>query len=101
MNRQMRRHGGGGGSGGMGGMDALLRQAQEMQAQLLKAQEEFAETTIEASAGGGMVKVALKGSQKVGGFYTCKHRAAAIFKDTFLRCWHRNQVRRPVPLVWV
>jgi DNA-binding YbaB/EbfC family protein len=66
MNRQMRRHGGGGGgSGGMGGMDALLRQAQEMQAQLLKAQEEFAQTTIEASAGGGMVKVALKGNQTV------------------------------------
>lgn len=67
MNRHMRRHGGGGagGRGGMGGMDALLRQAQEMQAQLLKAQEEFAQTTVEASAGGGMVKVALKGNQRV------------------------------------
>jgi DNA-binding YbaB/EbfC family protein len=67
MNRQMRRQGGGGGggAGGMGGMDALLRQAQEMQEKLLKAQEEFAETSIEASAGGGIVKVVIKGSQKV------------------------------------
>jgi hypothetical protein len=67
MNRQMRRQGGGGagGAGGMGGMDALLKQAQEMQEALLKAQEEFAETSIEATAGGGMVKVVIKGSQKV------------------------------------
>ena len=66
MNRQMRRHGGGaGGVGGMGGMEGLLKQAQQMQEQLLKAQEEFADTSIEASAGGGMVKVVIKGSQKV------------------------------------
>ncbi len=67
MNRQMRRQGGGGGggTGGMGGMDALLKQAQQMQEQLLKAQEEFADKNIEASSGGGMVKVVLKGSQKV------------------------------------
>jgi nucleoid-associated protein EbfC len=67
MNRQMRRQGGGGGggAGGMGGMDALLRQAQEMQAKLVQAQEEFANSSIEASAGGGMVKVVLKGNRKV------------------------------------
>jgi len=69
MNRQMRRQGSGGGGtgggGGMGGMDALLKQAQQMQEQLLKAQEEVAEKTIEASAGGGMVKVVIKGNQKV------------------------------------
>ena len=70
MNRQMRRQQGGGGgnpggAGGMGGMDALLKQAQEMQAQLLKAQEAFAEKDIEASAGGGMVKVVIKGNRKV------------------------------------
>lgn len=63
MNRQMRRQGGGG--GGMGGMDALLKQAQQMQEQLLKAQEEFADKSIEATAGGGMVKVVIKGNQKV------------------------------------
>lgn len=67
MNRQMRRQGsgGGGGAGGMGGMDALLKQAQQMQEQLLKAQEEFANQSIEATAGGGIVKVVIKGNQKV------------------------------------
>jgi DNA-binding YbaB/EbfC family protein len=65
MNRQMRRQGGGGGTGGMGGMEALLKQAQQMQEQLLKAQEEFATRNIEATAGGGMVKVVLKGNQTV------------------------------------
>src|SRR5687768_16079464 len=70
MNRQMRRHGGGGGggqggAGGMGGMEGLLKQAQEMQAKMLEAQEAFANESVEATAGGGMVKVVIKGSQKV------------------------------------
>ncbi len=58
MNRQMRRHGGGGGGGGFGGLGPdLLKQAQEIQNQLLKAQQEFEASTIEATAGGGAVKV--------------------------------------------
>ena len=69
MNRQSRRHGGGGGGGtgggGLGGMEGLLKQAQQMQEQLLKAQDEFKGRSIEASAGGGMVKVVLKGDQTV------------------------------------
>lgn len=71
MNRQMRRRGGGdagggaGGAGGLGGMEGLLKQAQMMQEQMAKAQEEFASASIEASSGGGMVTVVLKGSQKV------------------------------------
>jgi DNA-binding YbaB/EbfC family protein len=64
MNRQMRRHGGGG--GGFGGLGPdFLRQAQQMQEQMLKAQAEFEASTVEASAGGGAVKVVLKGTQKV------------------------------------
>jgi nucleoid-associated protein EbfC len=69
MNRQMRRQGGGGGgaggAGGMGNMDALLKQAQQMQEQLLKAQEEFAQQTLEVTAGGGMIKVVIKGDQRI------------------------------------
>lgn len=66
MNRQMRRQGGGGaGGGGLGGMDALLKQAQQMQEQLLKAQEEFATKTFEVTAGGGMVKVTATGNQRL------------------------------------
>lgn len=70
MNRQMRRHGGGGGQGGGGGGFGglgpdFLRQAQEMQNQLLKAQTEFETATVEASAGGGAVKVVIQGNHKV------------------------------------
>lgn len=43
----------------------LLRQAQELQAKLAKAQEELANLTIEASAGGGAVTVIMDGKQKL------------------------------------
>jgi nucleoid-associated protein EbfC len=36
-------------------MNALMKQAQQMQEQMVKAQEEAREQTAEASAGGGMV----------------------------------------------
>jgi DNA-binding YbaB/EbfC family protein len=38
-------------------MNALLKQAQEMQAQMAQLQEEAGKETAEASAGGGMVTV--------------------------------------------
>ncbi len=49
--------------GGPGGFDvnALMKQAQEMQNQMLQAQEKLKEETVEASAGGGMVKVVMGG----------------------------------------
>jgi nucleoid-associated protein EbfC len=49
--------------GGPGGFDvnALMKQAQQMQQQMLEAQEKLKDEVVEASAGGGMVKV------KVGG----------------------------------
>jgi DNA-binding YbaB/EbfC family protein len=43
----------------------MLRQAQELQAKLAKAQEELAEATVEASSGGGAVKVTINGQQKI------------------------------------
>jgi DNA-binding YbaB/EbfC family protein len=43
----------------------MLKQAQEMQARLAKLQEELAEKTVEASAGGGMVTVVANGRQEV------------------------------------
>jgi nucleoid-associated protein EbfC len=43
----------------------MMRQAQELQARLAKAQQELGETTVEASAGGGAVKVVMDGHQKV------------------------------------
>ena len=45
--------------GGMGGMDmnALLKQAQQMQSEMMAAQENLKNEEVEASSGGGMVKV--------------------------------------------
>lgn len=49
--------------GGPGGFDvnALMKQAQQMQSQMLEAQEKLKDETVEASAGGGMVKVVVGG----------------------------------------
>ena len=50
--------------GGMPGgfdMNALMKQAQQMQNEMLQAQEKLKEETVEASAGGGMVKVKMGG----------------------------------------
>jgi DNA-binding YbaB/EbfC family protein len=49
--------------GGPGGFDvnALMKQAQQMQDQMLEAQEKLKDETVEASAGGGMVKVTMGG----------------------------------------
>ena len=43
----------------------MMRQAQQMQAQMAKIQEELAEARSEASAGGGAVKVVVIGGSKV------------------------------------
>ncbi len=43
----------------------LLRQAQELQQRLAKAQEALEKETVEGTAGGGAVKVVVTGKQKV------------------------------------
>ena len=61
----------------MKGLSQLMRQAQEMQANMQKAQNELAAMEVEGSAGGGMVKVVL----------TCKYEVRrvtiedALFRD--------------------
>ena len=49
--------------GGPGGFDiqGLMKQAQQMQAEMLEAQEKLKDEVVEASAGGGMVKVKMGG----------------------------------------
>ena len=44
---------------------SIMRQAQELQAKLAKAQEELSHTTLEASSGGGAVKVIINGQQEI------------------------------------
>jgi len=49
----------------MKNMNNMMKQAQQLQKKMLKAQEDLATKTVEASAGGGMVKVVANGSQKI------------------------------------
>ncbi len=53
----------------MKGMANMMKQAQKLQAKMLKLQEELAEKTVETSAGGGMVKVVANGRQQIVAIY--------------------------------
>lgn len=52
----------------MKGLSQLMRQAQEMQANMQKAQERLASIEVEGAAGGGMVRVVV----------TCKHEVRRV-----------------------
>ena len=49
----------------MKGMGNMMKQAQKLQKQMMKMQEELGEKTMEGSAGGGMVKAVANGKQQV------------------------------------
>jgi nucleoid-associated protein EbfC len=49
----------------MKGMGNMMKQAQKLQAKMLKMQEELAEKTVETSAGGGMISVVANGRQQL------------------------------------
>lgn len=51
-----------------GGIGQLMKQAQKMQAEMQKAQEEMASTTVTGESGGGMVRITM----------TCKHQVQGI-----------------------
>jgi nucleoid-associated protein EbfC len=46
-------------------MNKMLQQVQQMQADMAKAQDELANETVEASAGGGMVTVVATGAGEI------------------------------------
>ncbi len=46
-------------------MKNIMKQAQQLQSKMARLQEEMAEKTIEASTGGGMVKVVANGRQEI------------------------------------
>jgi nucleoid-associated protein EbfC len=46
-------------------MNKMMQQVQQMQAEMVKAQEELASETVEASVGGGMVTVTANGSGEI------------------------------------
>ena len=54
------------GMGGMGGnIGNLMKQAQKMQQEMMKAQDELAEKTVEATVGGGAVTVVATGAKEI------------------------------------
>lgn len=55
-----------------GGLGQLMRQAQQMQADMQKAQEELAALEVTGAAGGGMVSVIM----------TCKHEVRRVSIDS-------------------
>jgi DNA-binding YbaB/EbfC family protein len=46
-------------------LNKMMQQVQQMQAEMVKAQEELANETVEASAGGGMVTVKATGGLEI------------------------------------
>jgi DNA-binding YbaB/EbfC family protein len=57
-----------------GGIGQLMKQAQQMQADMQKAQEEMANLTVTGESGAGMVKITM----------TCKHEVRALEIDDTL-----------------
>ena len=66
-----------------GGIGQLMKQAQEMQENMKKAQDELSNITVTGESGGGMVTVTM----------TCKHEIKALKIDDLRffrmtrRCW--------------
>jgi len=57
-----------------GGIGQLMKQAQQMQADMKKAQEEMAKLTVTGESGAGMVEITM----------TCQHQAQALEIDESL-----------------
>ena len=57
-----------------GGIGQLMKQAQQMQADMKKAQEEMAKLTVAGESGAGMVKITM----------TCQHQVQALEIDESL-----------------
>ncbi len=57
-----------------GGIGQLMKQAQEMQANMKKAQDEMASIIVNGESGAGMVKITM----------TCKHQVKAVEIDDSL-----------------
>ncbi len=51
--------------GGMGNMNQMIKQAQKMQDEMTKVQEELAVKEYKATAGGGMVEATVNGKRQV------------------------------------
>ena len=56
-----------GGFGGMpgGNMQGMMKQMQKMQSQMLKAQEDVEQKTLEVTSGGGAIKIVITGKKEI------------------------------------
>ena len=61
----MARRGGFPGMGGGMNMQSMMEQAQKMQQNMVKMQEEFEQKEFEATAGGGVVKAVVTGAKRL------------------------------------
>lgn len=53
------------GFGGAGNMNSMMRQMQKLQKQMAEAQEKVDLAEVEATAGGGMIKVTMNGKREL------------------------------------
>jgi DNA-binding YbaB/EbfC family protein len=49
----------------MKGMGNMMKQAQKLQARMIKLQEELGQRTVSTSSGGGMIRVVANGKQQI------------------------------------
>ena len=49
----------------MKGMAKMMKQAQKLQSKMVKLQDDMADKTAEATAGGGMIRVVANGKQQI------------------------------------
>jgi DNA-binding YbaB/EbfC family protein len=68
----------------MKNMANMMKQAQKLQAQMMKLQEEMAEKTVETASGGGMVKVVANGRQQVVSIQIEKEVDVEMLQDLIL-----------------
>ena len=54
-----------GGMGGMNNMNGMMKKVQKLQKQMQDMQEQLKKETVEASAGGGVVKITINGEKQV------------------------------------
>ncbi|MDU4959539.1 MAG: YbaB/EbfC family nucleoid-associated protein [Sporomusaceae bacterium] len=54
-----------GNKGGLGNMGQMMKKVQKLQAEMAKTQEELKQRTLEATAGGGAVKVVINGEKQL------------------------------------
>lgn len=78
----------------MRNMNQMMKQVKKMQEQMLKAQEELGNKTVEGSAGGGVVKVTATGHKKsLTSSFLRKSSIRTILKCCKTWCWPQSTMR--------